>query len=226
MSDINIEVEGGSSVRLLTGGKYCDKDIVVKATGGTGGANEKIDSLIDRTVAEISSDTATIGYYSFTSCTALIKINFPNVVTISGYGFMNCSSLPSVTFPKVRGINGYAFSNCTALANVDIPSIKSLGQYVFRNCPSLSRIDLHLIYSIGAYAFYECSNLETIILRKTDKPCSLAAVNVLQKTKIANGAGYIYVPRDLVDQYKAATNWTTYANQIRAIEDYPEITGD
>ena len=34
MSEFNIEVEGGSSVRLPTAGKYCDRDIVVTATGG------------------------------------------------------------------------------------------------------------------------------------------------------------------------------------------------
>ena len=30
----NITVEGGTSVRLPTAGKYCDRDIVVTATGG------------------------------------------------------------------------------------------------------------------------------------------------------------------------------------------------
>ena len=34
---INITVEGGSSKRLLTAGKYCPEDIVVTATGGGGG---------------------------------------------------------------------------------------------------------------------------------------------------------------------------------------------
>lgn len=33
MSEHNITVEGGSSVRLLTAGKYCDRDIVVTAKG-------------------------------------------------------------------------------------------------------------------------------------------------------------------------------------------------
>lgn len=37
MSEHNITVEGGSSVRLPTAGKYCDRDIVVTATGGGGG---------------------------------------------------------------------------------------------------------------------------------------------------------------------------------------------
>ena len=36
MSDININVEGNTSVRLKTAGKYCDKDIVVTAEGGGG----------------------------------------------------------------------------------------------------------------------------------------------------------------------------------------------
>lgn len=33
MSDINIEVEGGTSVRLPTKGKWCDRDIIITATG-------------------------------------------------------------------------------------------------------------------------------------------------------------------------------------------------
>lgn len=37
MSEINISVEGGTSKRLLTAGKYCDRDIVVTASGGGGG---------------------------------------------------------------------------------------------------------------------------------------------------------------------------------------------
>lgn len=34
MSEHNITVEGGTSVRLKTAGKYCDRDIVVTASGG------------------------------------------------------------------------------------------------------------------------------------------------------------------------------------------------
>ena len=38
----NITVESGKSIRLLTSGKYCDRDIIVTATGGGG---ESIDTL-------------------------------------------------------------------------------------------------------------------------------------------------------------------------------------
>jgi hypothetical protein len=35
MSEINITVEGGTTKRLLTAGKYCDRDIIISAEGGT-----------------------------------------------------------------------------------------------------------------------------------------------------------------------------------------------
>ena len=38
----NITVEGGKSVRLPTAGKYCDRDIIITATGGGGGAELNI----------------------------------------------------------------------------------------------------------------------------------------------------------------------------------------
>lgn len=44
MSEFNIEVQGGSSVRLPTAGKYCEKDIIVTASGG-GGEDEQYTSL-------------------------------------------------------------------------------------------------------------------------------------------------------------------------------------
>ena len=43
MADIEITVDGGTSKRLLTAGKYCDRNILVTATGGGGGEPEPPD---------------------------------------------------------------------------------------------------------------------------------------------------------------------------------------
>lgn len=53
--------------------------------------------------------------------------------------------------------------------------------------------------------------------------CTIVHTNAFTGTPIASGTGYIYVPSALVDTYK--TKWSAFANQIRAIEDYPEICG-
>lgn len=91
-------------------------------------------------------------------------------------------------------------------------------------------MDFHVLTAIGSSAFYGCSNLEALIIR-TNELCTLSNTTALSVTPIAKGTGYVYVPKTLADgsdgvaAYQAATNWSTYAAQIRAIEDYPDITG-
>ena len=55
---------------------------------------------------------------------------------------------------------------------------------------------------------------------------TLKNISAFNSTPIKSGTGYIYVPMSLVDTYKSATNWSTFANQFRAIEDYPDICGE
>ena len=40
LAELNIEVSGGTSTKLLTAGKYCDRNIVVIASGGSGGGGD------------------------------------------------------------------------------------------------------------------------------------------------------------------------------------------
>ena len=54
MSEINIEVAGGSSVRLPTAGKYCDRNIVVTATGGGGGDFSEVERKLSAGFANYS----------------------------------------------------------------------------------------------------------------------------------------------------------------------------
>ena len=49
----------------------------------------------------------------------------------------------------------------------------------------------------------------------------MADANTFVGSGIASGTGYIYVPDDLVDQYKVATNWATYASQIKGLSEIP-----
>ena len=94
----------------------------------------------------------------------------------------------------------------------------------FMGCSNLEKIDFDILAEIKNADFYQCSALSVVIIR-TPAVCTMSDSNAFKSTPIASGTGYIYVPAALVDSYKAATNWTKYANQIRAIEDYPDICG-
>lgn len=103
--------------------------------------------------------------------------------------------------------------------------VTSVRKYAFYNCSSLATADFSAVTSIEDYAFQACSSLTTVILRNTAKVATLSTASSFNDTPIKSGTGYIYVPAALIDSYKTATNWSTYANQFRAIEDYPDICG-
>lgn len=126
---------------------------------------------------------------------------------------LHCNITTSIAAHKFRG--------CSGLTNVIFPSVSSVGIGAFWQCTALKQADFSACVSFAQNAFYGCSALETLILRCTDAVCSLTGN--LSGTKIASGTGYIYVPSALVDNYKAASGWSTYAAQIRAIEDWPVV---
>ena len=162
------------------------------------------------------NNITTIGDYAFSNCTSLITINLPNATNINYRAFYYCTSLTSINLPNVITIDNSAFSNCTSLTSVNVPSVTKLkGAYAFSNCSSLTSITLPSITSIEYSAFAYCTSLTSVILPGSTI-CSLD-ISVFLNTPIESGTGYIYVPANLVDSYKSATNWSEYANRIVAI---------
>ena len=68
------------------------------------------------------------------------------------------------------------------------------------------------ITSIGDSAFYECFKMNSITCSATTPPT--LGVGVFDETNNCP----IYVPSGSVEAYKAATNWSTYADRIQAIQ--------
>ncbi len=123
---------------------------------------------------------------------------------------------------RVTKVGYYAFYGCKQLTTVDLPNVTSIESGSLATCSKLTTVDLPNITSIAMYSFDYSSTLTKLILRK-NTVCTLSNTNAFRGTPIANGTGYIYVPSALINEYKAATNWVTYAAQFRALEDY---TGD
>ena len=117
-------------------------------------------------------------------------------------------------------IRQYAFRACAALASVNFPSATSVALGAFWQCTALTKAEFSSAVAFANNAFYGCSALTAVILRSTDQLCTITGTP-FAASAIASGTGYIYVPAALVDQYMAS--WTAYAEQIRAIEDYPAI---
>ena len=114
------------------------------------------------------------------------------------------------------------FYNCSKMEAIDLPqSIINLGSVTFRACTSLKYFIVPPLVSILYNAlFLGASKLSALIIQSNNM-ILLAQVNALQGTEIEKGTGYIYVPDDLVESYKGATNWSTYASQIKGLSELP-----
>lgn len=158
------------------------------------------DGIVQRTISgEYSNDRVTqIGAYAFRDCGGLTGISFPKVVSIGTQAFRSCG-LTAVNFPLVTVLGTFAFSNCTSLTSVDFPLVTVLGNQTFSDCTSL-----------------------TSVVLRASTVCNLQSANVFTGTPIESGTGYVYVPDELVDSYKSATNWSVYADQIRPISELEE----
>ena len=158
--------------------------------------------------------------------------NFSNeeLTAISDYGLAGKTNMQSLYIPNVVSVGGYAFEGCETITEIHFEKHITFKSEKFpymalKGAKNAVKIEFNDGFTIlMSYVFYNMTNLEAVIIRG-DNVSQLNNGNHFNGSSIANGTGYIYVPAVLVDQYKAETNWVTIADQIRAIEDYPEITG-
>lgn len=167
MSEFNIEVQGGSSVRLPTAGKYCDRDIIVTASGGgteeieqiidesgvldstDGTVEEKVEQLIDKAKDEIlwyeySSNKAILNF-SGLPMEEIPKINYQPITSMS-YFFNGMSNLKRIDhYINSENCTNFneSFSDCSSLTyvkGVDM-SAATRGNRTFTGCNALVTIE-------------------------------------------------------------------------------------
>ena len=152
-------------------------------------------------------------------------LDLPNVTITYNEAFMG-ANIRCIKVPKLKNIGSSVFRNSNILEEVDVSGCTSAGKTCFAGDTAIQKLDFPALNTLTySQHWMNCSSLETLILRYEGGVVGLPNVNCLTGTPIEAGTGYVYVPSALVGSYKAATNWATYADQIRAIEDYPEITG-
>lgn len=163
---------------------------------------------------------------AFDGCQSLLEFNSGGITHISATAFRNCKVLKNIGgFESIVKTYQSAFMNCSSFEEAKLTNIETMVSGCFYGCTSLKKVDIgEKLASIDGNTFYNCSSLEALIIRKTTL-CKLSSTTAFNGSLINSGGGYIYVPKALLSEYQAATNWVRLKNQFRAIEDYPEICG-
>lgn len=174
----------------------------------------------------IPNSVTSIGVKAFHGCTGLTSVVISNSVTsIGDHAFEGCTCLNSIVIPNsVKNIGHHSFVGCTGLTSVVIPnSVYSIGLYAFSQCTRLTSIVIPgSVTSIDSRAFYHCIGLTSVtVLSETPPQLSKEYVfyyynqNIYPHEQQLDIA--IYVPKNSVDAYKSASNWSDYADRIQVI---------
>ena len=163
----------------------------------------------------IPSSVTSIGNLAFGYCSSLVSVSIPSSVTsIGNYAFQSCYSLELVSIPNgITNIGDNILYGCCSLKSISIPSsVTSIGNYAFFRCYALSSISIpSSVTGIGNYAFQDCQGMAIYDFTKHTSVPTLSNSNAFQNI---SSDCIIKVPASLLGEWKAATNWSKYANKI------------
>ena len=195
------------------------------------GDEATVDAIIERTLTEFKDNMLTsVGDYAFSYCTELVNVELPNVTELKSYVFDHCSKLETIKLDNLINMAGVSPFQYSGIREINLPALGHCASSAFSYCANLEKVVFGNTDVVGNTAFGGCTNLEALVLIGKDSVVKCGN-NPFWGTKIINGNGYIYVPKTMADgsdgvaAYKAATGWADFGDQIRAIEDYPDICG-
>ena len=226
---MEIKVGNRKGIILQTKNQLCDDNITIKLDDGLFDYTIE-DALVTGTITTYSNHRITKISRCFMG-SSLEYLDLPYVTQIPINGVQGCSKLKAVNIPSAEQLVDQAFFQCTSLETIDLPSVTRIGSNAFTNCTSLKSVYLYKFFSLGV-AFTNCYSLTKFVLY-SDKVCPLSKADAFKGCYHILGTvdatynpeglkdGYIYVPDNLVEEYKVATNWSVYADQIKPLSELP-----
>ena len=187
------------------------------------------DYITDDIVDYINQKLTQLGQYKFYYMPSIHNVRCDAVINIGKYTLYGCSSLKHLYFPNVVSIEEHVF-HTLGCENLILPNLKTMGAACFVNTTTLKRLIIPKCVSLtpntcsltGIYVLdagntslipssSSMPNLTILVLRNN-------VLTTLENRSCIRSIEEIYVPQDLIEQYKVATNWATYADKFKPLE--------
>ncbi len=144
-------------------------------------------------------------------CTALTELDVAHITEVGTSAFAS-SSIKDIVLEVTGAIADNACNNCRVMRTCELRGdVTSIGTNAFAYCYSLFKITIPAtVTEIKSGAFQYAYGLREVHMEPTTPP-TLGASNVFQQIPDL----VIYVPQGTLADYQAATNWSTYADQMQ-----------
>ena len=186
-------------------------------------------SALETITIESGASGISVGNLAFYDLPSSVNFNFDlgAFVSLGKAAFGGISTWRDVTFANLTTIGARAFMGSSITA-ITLPSVKTMAatsdyEGIFSSCQNLTLVDIgENCTSIGDCSFGRFvgarGNNITVIVRATTPP-SLEGP-LINTSWVYATVGRLYVPDASVNAYKAATNWSQYADIIYPLSEY------
>lgn len=170
---------------------------------------------------------------SFASAQSLVTINAEALKTIETKALHYCVRLKTINAPNLNQLSTGAIDNCP-MKELYFPKLRNLGSqalYYLRNLKKVTLGDVR----VQSSSISNCNALEILDVKTSSSiyiPEMLAkaliirditAVPTMENTVAElKETLNVYVPDDLVDAFKASTNWSAFGDRIKPLSTYVE----
>ena len=206
---VNIVANGTTTEDVADFGSV---DIVVNVSSGGDESKKILDAFISGSgsIDTLTSDVSMLRKTVFNAVKNVNNYVFPNLEIIPFAAFAS-SSAHVISAPKVATIEQHALDNCKLLKKL------ILGECNMQSSDCVGCSALEVLFVDPPTEIYLPFLKKSLIMRNIKNVPRLLGVTSSTDTPIG-----IYVPDDLVDAFKAATNWSEYADHIKPVSEYVE----
>ena len=186
-------------------------------------------------VSDFNTSNVTNMSYMFQHCDAT-SINSSNLdasnVTDMSFMFAYCDKIDNIN------INGFKTSKATNMNNMfrncsfkslDVSSLDTSNvtnmSYMFAYTSNLLKLDISSFSSdsLTSTSSMFINSWLSILIINNQNLFKITSVSTFQGARLTwADDGGIYVPDDMVETYKSATNWSNYADKIKGISELPQ----
>lgn len=186
-------------------------------------------------ITEISLSNATYLGKQVIDGSGVTSFYAPKVKELYNFCF-SYSKPKTLSLPSVEICNSSAFDHCSNLEELYLPKCVTMRGIVISYCPNLRVLVLGAV-NIASNTIY--GDTPSLTLLKVDPPSSIYIPSIMQGSVVmaniesvpilegfsdnfSGGTANIYVPDDLVDEFKVASNWSLFSDRIKPVSEYVE----
>jgi hypothetical protein len=160
----------------------------ITSLGGLAFGNCPMLTLVYFDATECPNAHSTIqgkNYGPFEGCTDLAEVSISaKISTLPDYLFSGCSAIKKIELPEITRIGDYAFRGCLALKKITLPeTVTTIGEGAFEGSGLTSILIHEFISEIGENAFKDCKSLATIRAKKKNKHFILVGTDLYTSDK-------------------------------------------